>query len=127
LVDKSVQLAARLVNWDNPLLHDVPGPGAVEPVAGGGLSEFGLSVPVSGQVVQRYGWVTSPVDGLDRFHAGIDISAPAGEPVAAALDGRVAKIDSDAVLGRYILLEHGEDNYTLYGGVSDVAVQEGQQ
>lgn len=126
LLDKSVQLAAQMVNWDNPLLHGTPGT-SIEPVTGPGLSEDGLSVPVSGRVVQEYGWVQSPLDGLERFHSGIDISAPPGEPVAAAMDGRVERISEDAVLGRYILLDHGGGNYTLYGGVTDVAVKEGQE
>jgi len=125
LLDKSVQLAAQMVNWDNPVLHGTPGTG-LEPVAGPGLSNDGLSVPVSGQVVQQYGWVQSPVDGLERFHSGIDISAPPGEAVAAANDGWVEKVSEDTVLGRYILISHGEGSYTLYGGVTDITVEEGQ-
>lgn|GEM_PF-357746 len=125
LLDKSVQLAAQMVNWDNPLLHGTPGTD-LEPVAGPGLSNNSLSVPVSGQVVQRYGWVQSPVDGLERFHPGIDISAPPGEAVAAAGDGRVEKVSEDAMLGSFILINHGEGSYTLYGRVTDIAVEEGQ-
>lgn len=125
LLDKSVQLAAQMVNWDDPLLHGTPGTG-LEPVAGPELSDNSLHVPVSGQVVQRYGWVQSPVDGLERFHSGIDISAPPGEAVAAAGDGRVEKVSEDVVLGKLILISHGEGSYTLYGGVTDITVQEGQ-
>ncbi len=125
LLDKSVQLAAQMVNWDDPLLHGTPGTG-LEPVVGPGLSDNSLSVPVSGQVVQRYGWVQSPVDGLERFHPGIDISAPTGESVAAAKDGQVEKVSEDPVLGHYVLINHGEGSYTLYGGVTDIAVEEGQ-
>lgn len=127
LLDKSVQLAAQMVNWDNPLLHGTPGTTGIEPVSGGGLSGDVLSIPVSGRVVQEYGWVQSPLDGLERFHSGIDIEAAPGEPVAAALDGRVERVAEDTVLGKYILLDHGGGNYTLYGGVKDVTVEEGQE
>ncbi|MCG8401467.1 MAG: M23 family metallopeptidase [Firmicutes bacterium] len=126
LLDKSVQLAARMVNWDNPLLHGMPGAG-IQPVTGTGLSEEGLGVPVSGRVVQEYGWVQSPLDGMERFHPGIDISAPPGEPVAAAMDGRVERISRDEFLGRFILIDHGNGNYTMYGGVENVVVEEGQE
>ncbi|MCL2338214.1 MAG: M23 family metallopeptidase [Firmicutes bacterium] len=126
LLDKSVQLAAQMVNWDNPLLHGTPGT-ALEPVTGQGLSRNVLTVPVPGRVVQQYGWVKSPVDGLERFHAGIDISAPLGETVTAAADGRVDKVAEDPALGKFILINHSAGSYTLYGGVTDISVAEGQE
>lgn len=126
LVDKTVRLAAQMVNWDNPLLYGTPDPG-LEPVSGTGLAMEGLGVPVSGKVVREYGWVQSPLDGMERFHPGIDISAPPGETVVAALAGTVKRIGRDEVLGEYILIEHGNGNYTLYGGVAEIAVEEGQE
>jgi len=128
LISKSVQLAAQLVNWDNPVLYGTPGAGSMaKPVAGSGLTEEQkLCVPVSGKVVREFGWVQSPLDDMERFHAGIDISAPKGATVVAALGGRVERIGTDRLLGRYILIAHGGGTYTLYGGVADPAVVEGQ-
>lgn len=57
-------------------------------------------------------------------HLGIDLWAPAGTPVLAALDGTVHSFDYNAGLGNYgptIILEHqlkGETFYTLYGHLS---------
>ncbi|SFR08239.1 murein hydrolase activator EnvC family protein [Desulfoscipio geothermicus] len=127
LINKSVLLAAQLVNWDNPVMPPSPGvDGDTKPVAGSDLTKAELYVPVSGKVVEEFGWVQSSVDGMERYHAGIDISAPPGASVAAAMDGQVERISRDKELGQYILINHGEGTYTLYGGVDDVAVVEGQ-
>jgi 4-aminobutyrate aminotransferase-like enzyme/Ser/Thr protein kinase RdoA (MazF antagonist) len=79
--------------------------------------------------VGRYGepriLYTSPLfDGAERrtIHLGIDLFAPEGTPVHAALDGIVhLAVDNDAPLdyGPVIVLEHrtpdGDPFYTLYG------------
>ncbi|AGL02642.1 M23 family metallopeptidase [Desulfoscipio gibsoniae] len=126
VLDKSIQLAAQLVNWDNPVIHG-PGTGIdAQPVAGDGLANEELSLPVSGKVVGQFGWTKSSVDDMERYHAGIDISAPPGASVVAALAGRVERIGEDKELGPYILINHGHGTYTLYGCVADIAVVEGQ-
>lgn len=127
IMGKTMELAAQLVNWDNPVVHGTPGgDGGAAPVTGTGLQEDDLCVPVSGTVVSQFGWTKSPVDGLERFNPGVVISAPAGTSVLAAQGGRVTRIDNDKVLGQYILIDHGGDTYTLYGGVADIMVVEGQ-
>lgn len=127
VLDKSIQLAAQLVNWDNPVIHG-PGTGIdASPVTSDGLAKEELSLPVSGTVVGQFGWTESPVDNMERYHAGIDISASPGAPVYAALAGKVERIAEDKELGQYILINHGAGTYTLYGCVSDVNVEEGQQ
>jgi len=127
VLDKSVQLAVQLVNWDNPVIH---GPGAgidAEPVTGAGLTEEDLSLPVSGKVSEEFGWTQSAVDDMERYHAGIDISAPIGADVVAALDGQIERIGENKELGQYILINHGKGTYSLYGCVTDVIVEEGQK
>lgn len=58
------------------------------------------------------------------IHIGLDLWAPAGTPVLAALDGTVHSFDYNAGAGNYgptIILEHeldGERFYTLYGHLS---------
>lgn len=128
LIDKSLLLAAQLVNWDNTVMPPAPGAeGQTEAVTAPGLTEEGLYVPVSGKVIEEFGWVKSSVDEMERYHAGIDISAPLGEAVVAAMDGQVERIGQDKQLGNYILINHGKGTYTLYGGVTDVLVVEGQE
>ncbi len=84
----------------------------------------GLPLPVSGKVIRGYGMVIDPVDSMERFHAGIDIAAPVGSGVRAVLDGKVKRVGDSPVLGKYILIEHGPGNFTLYGGLSKANVEE---
>lgn len=127
VLDRSMQLAAQLVNWDNPVVNSPPGlDGITRPVTGTNLDDLELTVPVSGKVIREYGWSQSSVDDLERFHPGIDISSPAGSSIMAALDGRVAKVGKDGTLGQYITIDHGNGTYTLYGGVTDIMVVEGE-
>ena len=127
LLDKSMQLAAQLVNWDNPVVNSPPGmDGVSQPVTGNNLNHTSISLPVSGKVIRGYGWSQSAIDDLERFHSGIDISAKVGSSVTAVLDGRVTRVGKDNSLGQYITIDHGNGTYTLYGGVTDVLVVEGE-
>ncbi|MCY4376604.1 MAG: M23 family metallopeptidase [Spirochaetaceae bacterium] len=80
------------------------------------------------------GWVSSPFgmrvhpfSGKWRMHRGVDIAAPHGTPVQAAADGRVERVASDGVLGRYVVIDHGARSYqTLYAHLSSVHVHVGE-
>ncbi|SHI97645.1 M23 family metallopeptidase [Desulfofundulus thermosubterraneus] len=124
-VQKVVQLALQMVNVDQPFPEDIP-PGTRQTLGPAG-EDGRFQIPVSGKVVRGFGWVRDPLDDLERFHAGIDIAVPAGTPVKAARDGRVARVGEDPSLGRFVLLDHGEGDYTLYAGLTGIAVTSGQQ
>lgn len=85
-----------------------------------------LPVPVSGKVVRGFGMVVDSIDNMERFHSGIDIAAPVGSAVRAVKDGKVKRMGDSPVLGRYVLIEHSEGNFTLYGELSRATVGEGQ-
>ncbi|MGB9804293.1 M23 family metallopeptidase, partial [Desulfofundulus sp.] len=125
IVQKVVQMALQMANVEQPLSSDVA-PGARQTLSPGGGGES-FQIPVSGKVVRGFGWVRDPLDDLERFHPGIDIAAPPGTPVKAARDGRVARVGEDASLGRFVLLDHGGGSYTLYAGLTGIAVASGQQ
>ena len=50
-----------------------------------------LLLPVAGPVTSGYGFRDNPVNGADDFHAGVDIAAAEGTPVAAAQSGQVVR------------------------------------
>jgi murein DD-endopeptidase MepM/ murein hydrolase activator NlpD len=60
-----------------------------------------------------------------HFHRGVDLAAPAGTAVRAALDGRVVATGYDTVLGNYILIRHQINFSTLYGHLSQIWVARG--
>lgn len=59
------------------------------------------------------------------FHAGLDMAAPAGTPVAAAADGRVALAGDLYFSGGTVLLDHGGGLFTQYFHLSRVDVKDG--
>ncbi len=54
-------------------------------------------------------------------HHGVDFAAPAGTPVVATADGRVAAAGWDGALGRALRLRHGSTYVTIYGHLSGFA------
>jgi murein DD-endopeptidase MepM/ murein hydrolase activator NlpD len=59
------------------------------------------------------------------FHAGLDMAAPKGTPVAAAADGRVALAGDLYFSGGTVLLDHGGGLFTQYMHLSRVDVADG--
>lgn len=70
------------------------------------------------RVTSPYGLRTHPVTRAVSWHAGIDIAAPVGTPVRAALDGTVVSVWVDAAFG-------GGLTVLLRGTVDGHAVQVG--
>jgi len=64
----------------------------------------------------------------NRFHAGIDIPAPTGTPVAAAASGRVVFAGpSGSGWGRMVLIAHGSGVRTRYAHLSRIDVRLGER
>jgi murein DD-endopeptidase MepM/ murein hydrolase activator NlpD len=59
------------------------------------------------------------------FHAGLDMAAPKGTPVAAAADGRVALAGDLYFSGGTVLLDHGGGLFTQYMHLSRIDVKDG--
>lgn len=121
-MDKAVQLGLQAVNMNMPFFNDVPGTSPVLAPRLGGQ----YSVPVSGQVTKEYGWIIDS-DGLERFNPGIFISSTDGANVKASRAGKVVRVGEDKALGTYVLIEHGNGDFTMYAGLGQVFVEESQQ
>lgn len=121
-LEKVVQFGSQIAHTDWPQF------GTSRPVVNPQVSTGtpALPVPVSGKLILEFGMVTDPVDNMERFHNGIDISAPVGNPVRAVLDGKVKRLGDSQALGKYVLLEHDPGRFTLYGGLSRYTATEGQ-
>lgn len=73
-----------------------------------------------------YGWRSSPFSGKRSYHSGIDMAAPQGTPIYAALGGTVSSVGYNNVYGNYVIITHHSGYKTLYGHMSATLVTRGQ-
>ncbi len=87
----------------------------------------GLLVPPAiGEVVSGFGYRVHPIFGSSRFHAGIDMAVPYGDPIHAAASGTVVDAGWMGGYGNAVLIDHGNGIGTLYAHMSELAVGAGQ-
>ena len=98
--------------------NNAPAP-VVAPVRSGiSTSDYGrLDWPVEGTLVYTYG---------KEHWKGIGIAAPAGTPVKAVADGKIALIRPIGTYGLSVFIDHGAGNYTVYGSLKATTTKEGQ-
>lgn len=78
--------------------------------------------PVNGRITSRFGDIKSV--GKLRW-SGLFIAAKIGTPVRAVADGEVVYSQSLQGFGNLIIIDHGDNYASLYGGNRDVIVQKG--
>ena len=85
----------------------------------------------TGRLKSHFGYRKDPFIGIQKFHYGLDISAPIGSSVKAPAAGTVIEINNTKALrrdyGRYIWIDHGNGIKTLYGHLSKIDVKKGQK
>jgi septal ring factor EnvC (AmiA/AmiB activator) len=75
-----------------------------------------LDWPVAGAVRRRF---------AGNAFRGVEIGALEGADVRAVHDGVVAFADSFAGFGNLVILDHGSQNFSLYGDLLDISVKKG--
>ena len=80
---------------------------------------------VNAPVSSAFGMRKDPFTGTQRFHKGIDLAAPAGTPVVAALPGKVVSAGYESGYGNTVLVEHDGGLQTRYGHLASVNVKAG--
>ncbi|MDR2095648.1 MAG: M23 family metallopeptidase [Treponema sp.] len=83
--------------------------------------------PIAGRLTSPFGWRNDPISGIRRYHAAIDLAAPIGTPVKAAMDGKVASVGFNATYGKFIIITHAGGYQTLYAHLNSTAVKQGDQ
>lgn len=86
---------------------------------------FGYPVAVP-RITSGYGMRVSPITGRRMMHFGTDFGGYSAAEVLAAADGTVTAIDWSPVLGFYIEIQHDEEISSLYGHLSQIAVNYGE-
>jgi len=84
-----------------------------------------FSWPLRSYISSGYGYRASPFSGARQFHSGLDIGAPMGAPVRAAMSGRISHVGYDNSFGNYVVINHHSGYRTLYAHMSVVRVKAG--
>ncbi len=84
-----------------------------------------LPWPTSGDVASRFGRNQHPKFNTATFNKGVGIRAPLGQQIQVVHDGTVLYADWFRGYGKLVIVDHGEDFYSLYAHASDLLVQVG--
>jgi len=82
-------------------------------------------MPVHATVSSSFGIRRDPFTREVRFHKGLDLAAPEGTDVLAALGGRVVNAGYEKGYGRTVVVQHEKGYQTRYAHLGTVAVREG--
>ncbi len=73
-----------------------------------------------------YGYRIDPIYKINKFHAGVDFSAPQGTTIYAAGAGKVVKTSkSPRGYGNTVTIDHGYGYQTFYAHIKDIQVKRG--
>lgn len=79
-------------------------------------------------ITSEMGWRTHPISGIQKFHGGIDFDCTNTDPVYSVKDGVVIKsVISPILLGNHVLIKHDENEYSVYGHLSSLNVEKGDE
>jgi septal ring factor EnvC (AmiA/AmiB activator) len=97
------------------------------PATGFGAFRGRLLWPAEGKVVADFGVQVNPRFGTKTFRNGIDIGVPEGTSIAAVYVGHVLYTGWFRGYGNLIIVDHGNEYYTLYAHVAEIKVKEGDE
>lgn len=86
---------------------------------------FAWPAPSYTRISDDYGTRMHPTLHVQKFHNGIDLASPGGSPILAAYDGTVVAAAYSTSMGNYIMLDHGDNLYTIYMHASALYVSKG--
>lgn len=96
-----------------------------KPYSGGKL---GMPIVDYSRVSSPFGVRIHPVTGVRKMHTGIDFAAPKGTDIFAAESGVVILAQSWSGYGNTVIIDHGNNLWTLYGHIREggTLVSEGE-
>ena len=86
-----------------------------------------LPLPIDGRIVSAFGRKYDPKTSLYTFHKGVDIEAPAQSPVRAVFPGKVVFSGKIGGYGQLLILDHGDQYYSLVGHLGEALKREGDE
>jgi len=74
----------------------------------------GMTMPVKGRISSTVGLRHDPIDGLLRFHNGVDIAIPEGTPVRPVAPGTVYFSGAYTGYGNMMIIKHDDGMISIY-------------
>ncbi len=131
---KTAQPAAASDTSDVPLQPPVSDGGSVSPEPESNASPRGgepdlpdFSLPIRAPISSGYGVRNDPFTHSPKFHKGLDIAAPAGMEVRAALGGEVIYSGYEPSYGNTVVVQHTGGLQTRYAHLGRVDVKRGDR
>ncbi len=85
-----------------------------------------LPAPLEAPIVGEFGRVVDAEFRTKTFRKGVEFAAPRGTPVAAVAPGRVRYAGWFSGYGRLVILDHGDQYFSVSGHLDEVQVSVGQ-
>jgi|TARA_B110000240_G_scaffold160044_1_gene178619 murein DD-endopeptidase MepM/ murein hydrolase activator NlpD len=77
-------------------------------------------------VASGYKMRMHPILKINKFHKGMDFTAPKGTPIYASGDGVIFRAQRSKTFGQVVYIDHGYGYKTIYAHMSKMAVKRGQ-
>jgi septal ring factor EnvC (AmiA/AmiB activator) len=127
--DLNAQYVGELQLAYDRLQQQVAAIGTGVPAAAGGAVPMTavrgeLEWPAAGEVTGRFGQTSGRLGGT-AVRNGIEIAAPVGTAVTAVHGGTVGFAGPFTGFGTLVIIDHGGNNYSLYGYLDSAGVEQG--
>jgi len=86
----------------------------------------GLSAPLSGKVVTRFGRQHDPTFDVTIENRGVEIEAPSGAAVKSVGRGEVAFAGAVSGFGNVLIVQHGGGLFSVYGRMETFLAKQGE-
>lgn len=78
-------------------------------------------------VASGYKMRMHPILKINKFHKGMDFTAPKGTPIYASGNGKVVLAQRSSTYGNVVFIEHGFGYKTVYAHMSKIATRKGRE
>ncbi|MEJ2731561.1 MAG: peptidoglycan DD-metalloendopeptidase family protein [Deltaproteobacteria bacterium] len=78
-----------------------------------------LKMPVKGKIISLFGKFKNTSYQVLNFRSGIEIQTERGEPIEAVYAGKILYADWFKGYGNMIIIDHGENYYTVYAHIEE--------
>ncbi len=122
---------AKYLEWLATSVPPATRPTAPSPGGGGtgsnNVAGVSWKVPINYTYFSSpFGWRIHPIYGYQKFHYGVDLSAPSGTPIYATRSGVVDIASYNGSAGYYVQINHGDGFKSIYMHMTHYIVGVGQ-